>query len=744
MRRIIIILFFYFSTSHFAQTFEVSGRVIDEKNGEPLIGVNLILKELNIGTTTDANGNFTFQKIPNGNYTLICSFIGHKNIKQNVNVNQNLSLLIEMKEGSINLAEVIVTGNPFGSDPKEISQSTLSIANLDLQIKRGMNIGTTLNYQPGISMRSNGTAAARPVIRGFSNNRILILENGLRMGDLSNTSDDHGVSNDGSSAEKIEILRGPASLLYGNNALGGVVNIISEAIPSYLYSGLDGNINLSTSTVNNNVVGSADLHFGVSDFAMHTNFFRRTNSDYKDGNDNRVYNSDQKSNGLQVGLSYIPSFGLGGLSYSKFQMNYGIPYNTKDLNDDDEGPIEIEMKKSEFRSLFESNKINSFVNSFSLKTGSQNYNHKEILRNNGEIGTEFGMKTFSADLSFTHEPLFSENQGVFGFWGLIQNYTVTGEEAFTPNADYSSIAAYFFEQIKIDRINIKFGARFESSLIKIPESVLSDKFFESEEINYNSLSGSIGAVYDLSEIISFFTNIASAFRAPTIEELSSYAIHGATATFDIGNRQLKNEKNLGIDFGFRLRKDHHIVELSCYYNSINDFIFRNPTGIYYNPESSIPFNSTDGLPVFKYEQDDALMYGAELKAQYEINRFFAVTIVSDFAIGKKKNSNEYLPQMPPFRFSIEPRYSDDNLWFGLNWKLVADQSNVALNETTTRGYGIVDLYAGLKFITGNLIHIFNLQSENLLSQSYREHLSAIKDFALMPGRNIKLSYQFLF
>jgi len=485
------------------------------------------------------------------------------------------------------------------------------------------------------------------------------------------------------------------------------------------------------------------LHFGTGNIALHGNIFRRKSSDYIDAKNNVVHNSDQSSNGVQFGMSYFPSFGIGGISISNFNTVYGIPSDPINL-DDHEGPIEINLRKNEIRFLIESKKNETFISTFSLKAGYQNYNHSEVTRRNGEIGTEFGMKTLSADLSFTHQPFFKDNQGVFGLWGLKQSYTVTGEEAFTPNVDYSSVAAYFFEQIKIDKLSLQFGARFETSLINIPESVISEKFFEAEELNYNSLSGSIGAVYNLSDIISFFANMASAFRAPTIEELSSYAIHGATATFDIGNRNLKNEKNFGIDIGFRLRKDHHIVELSFYYNSINDFIFRNPTGIYYNTENLTSFNSTDGFPVFKYEQADAFIYGAELKAQYEINRFFAITVISDFTIGKRKNSNEYLPQMPPLRFSIEPRYTDDNLWFGINWKLVAAQTKISFNETSTKGYGIVDIYSGFKFITGNFVHIVNLKSENILSQSYKDHLSSIKDFALMPGRNIKLSYQFLF
>jgi iron complex outermembrane receptor protein len=504
------------------------------------------------------------------------------------------------------------------------------------------------------------------------------------------------------------------------------------------------------STFNKEFSGSGDLHYGVNDFAFHANYFRRKTANYIGGNGFDVENSDQFSTGYQFGFSFIPSFGLGGLSYSSFNTKYGIPIKTEEEffnpeNYESPDPIDIEMNKKEIRFLVESSRINSFINSFSLKTGYQDYDHKEILKKSGEIETEFGLKTFSADLSFTHSPLFENIKGVFGIYLLTQNYTIQGEEAFTPNADYFGIAGYFVEQYKLGRFNLQFGARIEKNVIKIPESELSGEIFSSEEKDYTSLSASFGIVYNLTDEISLFSNFANAFRSPTIEELSSYSIHGATGTFDIGDRNLVNEKNIGFDFGFRLRKYHHLVELSGYYNRMKDFIFRAPTDLYYNPESSAPFNNFgEGVPVYRYRQSEAELFGFELKAQYEITRQISITAIMDYVKGNQISNSTSLPQIPPFRFSIEPRYADDNYWFGLNWKLVADQNNVAPFEDPTKGYGLVDLYVGTKILSGKSYHIVNLRAENLFNQEYRDHLSTIKSFALMPGRNVKLSYKFLF
>ncbi|MEW6195886.1 MAG: TonB-dependent receptor [Bacteroidota bacterium] len=746
MRNIIFILIaFIINSIIIAQSHSIEGKVVDKKDNQPLIGVNVLIDDLKIGTSTNEDGLFEFGNIKPGNYSLKISYIGHKTIIKDVTVPLSEKIYVEMEEGTVNLREVVITGNPLAVDPKDISQSTLSIANLELQIKRGSNIGQSLNFQPGISMRSNGTASARPVIRGFSNNRILILENGLRMGDLSNTSDDHGVTSDGSTPEKIEVLRGPASLLYGSNAIGGVINIITEEIPNYIPNGLDGIINFSGSSNNNEVAGSADIHFGIDRFALHGNYFNRKSKDYNDGNGVMVNNSDQNSNGYQFGFSFFPDFGLTGLSYKNFETKYGIPTATESEKDDEEGPIQIDMNKKEYRFLFESNKLNFFIENLSLKSGYQDYTHKEIIRNTGEVGTSFGLKSIGFDLSLKHRQLFDNLQGVFGIWYQAQEYTVNGDEAFTPNADYSGMAAYILEQIQLNNINLQFGIRFEKNGVDIPGANISDTFFPAEEKNFNSLSGSFGIVYSITEQISAFSNIANAFRAPTIEELSSYAVHEATGTFDIGNRNLDKENNVGIDVGLRVRKENHLVELSAYYNSINNYIYRMPTTLFYQPDNSgNSFNDSAGIAVYKYSQTTARLYGFELKAQYEFTNYLSTTIVLDYVNGQESDTDKYLPQIPPFRFSIEQRYMTDEFWAGIQWKVSAEQKLTAEGELPTKGFGLVDIYCGTKFFTGSYIHMFSLKINNLLDQPYKEHLSAIKEFAYMPGRDIQLNYKFLF
>ncbi|MFA7420818.1 MAG: TonB-dependent receptor [Melioribacteraceae bacterium] len=741
-----LFLFVFSFANIYSQNHTLNGKIIHKDDSSPLLGVNVIIEQLKLGTQTNLNGEFEFKNIPAGNYKLNITYIGHKTVTKTVVIPLIEELIIPLEEGTVDMHEIVVTGNPLFSDPKDMSQSIVTIANLELQTRANNNIGQILNNQPGISMRSNGTAAARPVIRGFSNNRILILENGLRTGDLSNSSDDHAVSSDGSAPEKIEVLRGPASLLYGSNAMGGVINIITEAIPNYVSNKLNGEVALGYSSNNREYLGSTDIHYGKNKFGFHLNYFNRKGDEYSDGTGTNVFNSDQKSHGYQLGTSFFPSFGVIGVSMSDYSNKYGIPSLSELVSDpEEEGPIMIDMTKRDYRLLVESSKMNSFITNLSFKGGFQDYKHQEIARTTGEVGTAFGLESYSGDLSFKHAVIDSLFQGVFGFWAMQQEYSVNGEEAFTPNANYFSIAGYLFEQVKLSNLNLQFGARFESNKIEIPEAEISDTFFSSENKNFNSFSGSIGLVYKITDNTSLFANLANAFRSPTIEELSSYAIHGATGTFDIGSRDLKNENNIGFDLGLRVRMPYHSVEFSSYINSVDNYIYRKPTDLFYDSQSKTDkFNHNSGFPVFKYTQGNALLYGFEVKAIYEESSVYSTVVIMDYVRGLERGTNNHLPQIPPFRFSVEQKLTADDYWAGINWKLALDQNEVADNETPTKGYGLLDAYVGVKLFVGKFVSLATLKIENMLDQPYKEHLSAIKEFAYMPGRTIRLTYKFLF
>ncbi|MBU2443995.1 MAG: TonB-dependent receptor [Bacteroidetes bacterium] len=724
----------------------ISGKVVERHDGSPLIGVNIFIQELKLGSVTNADGNFVFKKIKSGTYTLVFSFVGHQKVIREIVVpsNESKNIFIEMIEVSINIGEVLVTGNPLLDDTKKISQSFISMSGLDLQIHRSSTIAKTLGSQPGIAIRSNGIATSRPVIRGFSDSRVLVLEDGLRMGDLSNSSDDHGVTADGNSAERIEILRGPASLLYGSNAIGGVVNILTDKIPSSVPQEFNGDIYLEGATVNSQYLGNLHLHYGIDKFSFHSNILKRKANDYRVPTGEKILNSGFENFGFNFGTAFHPVWGVMGLNISSDDFTYGIP--TQDIDE----AVKLTMKKKQLKFLSEIHSLGPLIQSLSLKTGFQDYHHEEIPSGDTheeEHHSEFGLQTLSADLSIRHKKFFNNINGVIGVWGMKQKYSVTGEEAFTPNADYTSLAFYFLEKIQFGGLNIQVGTRYETNQIQIPETILSDSLLPAESKSFKSFSGSVGLVYELSERVSFFSNLANAFRAPTIEELSSFAIHEATGSFDIGNRKLNKENSIGFDFGLRFQNHTYSAEITGYYNDIQNYIFKKPANLFFSRDTlngrMIGFNSVKGVPVFEYTQSDAVIYGIETKSIFEVTNSLTTTFILDYIRGYKRDGSN-LPQIPPMRLSLELRYTKDTYWFGLQIKTASDQKQIADEESETKGYGILDIYGGYKLFTGKLAHIFGIKIENVFDKAYSDHLSAIKNFALMPGRNISLNYKFLF
>ena len=738
-------IIFMFSSNFPQQLFVPEGKILDAHNNEPLIGVNVFLKELKKVVETNEEGVFQFPALPAGKYTLVATLTGHKENVTMISIPLSEKLIILMTEQVINMNETVVTGNPFALDIKELSQAAISLSQLDLQIKRSSTLAKSLDFQPGVSVRSNGTAASRPVIRGFSNSMILLLEDGLRMGDLSAASDDHGISDDGSEPERIEIIRGPASLLYGSNAIGGVVNVITDAIPMSIPQQLNGHFLSEGSTVNNQYLTNLHLNYGINLFSFHGNFYKRKAGDYNIPSGGKTFNSFYETLGGQTGLSFHPSWGFSGLSVSSFQNKYGLPTLSSNSS-----PVYIDMKKTQVKFLTDIKIDTKFLSDMSVKGISQNYRHSEIDKFTGEVGTSFNLVSSNIDISARYQPLAFLSKGIIGFSYSSQQYKILGSEAITPNTQSITAAAYILEQMKFHKLNVSFGIRTEVNSIETSEAVLTDSLWSSQKKNFTTLSGSFGVVYPLSEEQSIFFNLAKAFRSPSADELASYGIHEAANSFDIGNRNLLVENTTGVDLGFRSLHDDFTAEITTFVNYVSNFISRTPLSQYYSEEtdvttnSVIGFNDSTGFQVKKYLNEDALFFGFECKTSLKIDENLSTTIISDYVRAKNTITKENLPQIPPFRVSLETRYTVDQYWFGFNAKATASQNLISANEIPTAGYFLVDFYGGIKFFSGRFAHIIDLKIENALDQEYKDHLSAIKAFTSMPGRNISLSYKFLF
>lgn len=729
---------------------DITGRIVHQDFKTPLHGANIILEELKLGTTSNAQGNFIFFNVPDGAYHLRISYIGHKTEILKIIVPLKKSLEILLIESNISLNEIMITGNPLTQDLRNISQSVTQISGFDFKTKRSLSIANTLESQAGINNAANGISASKPVIRGFNNNRILVLLDGFRMGDLSNTAFDHSISEDIESTEKIEIIRGPASLLYGNNAIGGIINIITYGIPEIRLNNLISDFNYSFASGNNQKSITGKLNYGIKDFSFSGSFSLKKSGNYKTNNSKYIDNSDLHNSDYRFGIAYLPENWIIGISFNKYQSDYGIPtadeVHHHDDNEEEEenhsghshSNVLIAMEKQDFRAKIHRENLSFlFFKNLKINYGYQDYAHDEKDRRENLIESGFKLQSHNIDLSLAHNPLFYNNNGIIGFNYLNQNYSVNGAEALTPNSKYTNLGLYFYETYLYKQFHFNFGLRYDFTNVHIPNTVLNEKPFLAEDKKYDNFSISLGTIYHISDYISFFGNLANAYRAPTVEELSSYSVHEATNSFDIGNMNLKSEKNLGFEVGFRLAKEHHSVETALYYNRISNYIFKENTGEFYN-------EGAEEIPIHKYLQTDAAIYGFEIKALYEFSSKISTTIIADYVTGKNLSTDNYLSQMPPFRFSIEQKYYTDNFWAGIIQKFTASQTKLGINETQTSGYGLTDLYMGSRFILLGLIHNINVKIENLWDKFYSNHLSSIKDTVPMPGRNIIFSYSVIF
>jgi iron complex outermembrane receptor protein len=584
----------------------------------------------------------------------------------------------------------------------------------------GDNIAKTLSYEPGINLEYNGSAVGRPVIRGLTGTRVLILDNGVRIGDASDLSSDHAVSFDPISVERIEVIRGPASLFYGVNSVGGAINIISEDIPRTVHDRLRGSFRLMGATVNSSLSGFGVLDYGIKNLGIRAELGYRKNLDTKTPI-GRLENTEAKNLTSSIGLAYHTKSFSSGFAFRNFNGNYGIP------SQEGEAPrFKINRNKYAFRTEF--NFENSNFQGLEFQVNQIDYDHKEI--EDDEVVTRIGTKTIDGSLKLKHSKIFGL-AGIVGSNFLYQNYKTTGEEKFFADADLYLASLILYEEFELRKLTIQAGLRYDLARVKSKEF----ENIQSQVKNYNVLSSSVGLVYKFAEPMNLAFSFSRGFRVPSLQELFAYGPHLGTQSFEIGNPNLKIETSNEFNISLRLATSKASGDVSLFLNYINNFIYPYNTG---------EVDSASNLPIYEYTSSNATLRGFEMKFELEPFRNLNVSIVADYVEGKRRDNNEYLPLIPPFRSILGIEYRTSRYNFGFEVKLVSAQNKLAPDETRTPGYGIANLHFGIRLPFAGIAHEINLNVENLTNRTYYDHLSRIKNFAPMPGRNISLVYHFLF
>lgn len=722
---------------------QVHGRVIDASSSEDVPYAYIHLEEINRSTTADRNGEFRFQNVPNGSYTISVHRIGYRDYNSTIEVNEDdpEPLEIRLKPESMIGEEVTITGTSERTTGSRLEHASSKIIGDNLRRNLGTTLSETLMNEPGFSERSSGPAPGRPVIRGLGDERVLILQDGERTGDVSAQSSDHAVSLDPMGAEEIEIARGPAALAYGSNAIGGVINVVRNQIPTSVPGQTTGSLSLLGKTVNNEGSAAVDAVVPWKKFAFAFDLNGKTGDDFSTPQ-GEIENTYLRNSHNTAGLSYIYDNGYLGSSVSYYHFDYGIP---PDPNGGHPNGVDIEMRKIQVDIRGERLIRNSFFDLAEARYSFVNYNHVE-LESNGELGTEFGNLNTNFSAKLHNNNWFIFESGSMGLWGEIQDYAVAG--ARTPDSNQYSGAAYFIQEGDAGPVHFEVGTRFEHVISRPKQERFSSRIGQIEERSFSALASSASVIYSMNEKFFLGTTALHSFRAPTLEELYSEGPHLAAYSFEIGNPQLDPERGLGLELFLRYRSDRYSGEIAVYNNRFQNYLYAQDTG-----EQSV---SDPALNNFQFVGEEAMFYGlefsgdAQLTGRLNIGGNLSFTIAErsvseeEQAITGYDSDNRPLPMIPPLQGSLNLRYNIQKFTITTRFKHTAKQTRLGEFETETEGYRLLDATFQYRFSTNTLLHTLSLSGSNLLNTTYRNHLSRIKEVFPAPGRNFSLLYRVYF
>ncbi|CAN7259870.1 TonB-dependent receptor [Pseudoduganella sp. LjRoot289] len=628
--------------------------------------------------------------------------------------------------GDAAIPKVLVTANPFRTaESDQILTPAKVLSGDELRDKVGSSLGETLSQELGVSTSAFGAGASRPIIRGLEGARVKMLENGMTVSDVSGLSNDHAVGSEGAVAQQIEILRGPAALLYGSGAIGGLVNVVNERIPTALEKKLTGQIEARYSTVDSGKNMSGTLDGAVGQFALHADGNLRNADDYKIP-DTRVLNDPASGSGrLQhsgtrernagLGGSYIADWGFVGASASHLTNVYGIP--------SDEGS-KIDQKQTRYDIDSLVRKPFDGFDSFKFKAGFTDYQHAELDEANSPV-VIFKNRSLETRAELAHSPI-AGLRGTFGVQTENTHFSALSPEGAAdtvPVTHSRSAAGFLVEETSVGAFQFSGGLRLES-VKRSPVTGLDRSF--------NLKSGSLGALWAFTPGYGAGATFSYAERAPATEELYSGGPHDATVTFDVGNPDFKKEASRNVELSVQKTAGLVRWKANVFRNKVRDFIYGHVTGNLLDEEG----NPGDELRERIFQQADATIHGAEAEATYNATgsgwsgRVFADTSKGKLDVGGS------LPLQPANRIGASVGYREGAWRGGLSLVHAEGQQRVASFETTTTP-GYKQLNANISYTQkiGTQDVTWFLLAKNLLNDDIRLSTSILKDIAPLPGRN---------
>ncbi len=658
------------------------------------------------------------------------------------------------------LDDVFITSMGLKQSTSKSARPVTVLSGKELQTKMGTTIGDTLKNELGVTSQSFGAGVGTPVIRGQSGPRVRVMQNSLGNNDVSNLSPDHANAVNPIIAERIEVLRGPSTLLYGNGAIGGVVNVIDNRIPEQVPDKVLGGAGAQRYDSATNLTSSAlKLEGGKELFAYHVDGFyndqgnthiggqpiddalahqTQPDLDIVDNPNGVINNSNARSRGGSAGASIIGDVGLVGAAINSLENNYGIPPNGTGG-----APIRVQMNQTKYDFKGQLNKPFALAEELRMKFGYTDYKHVEL--DNGVPATTFTNQSYESRLELEHQPL-GIVKGVLGFQSVNSQFAALGAEALVPKSAIDSYGLFAVESFAVRDVTYELGVRGEWQGIA-PETTYSS-------VSYVPLSGSVSALWDITKQHQLSLAVTQSQRAPQVQELFSNGVHEATMSYEKGDANLRKEISYNLDLGYKFNTDWMTSEFNLFHNWVNDYIYQQQASYLFNESTELPepgLSCPVGdacLPVLQSAQANAIFKGFEAKTIFPLmqNRYGAVdlTLFGDYTRGSFDQGGN-VPRMPPLRYGLQLSYEKNDWSTDVRLTRGEAQTYAGDNQSSTPGYLLLNLGAQYQVASFHESQVMLFAAgKNMLNENIRNSTSYLRNFSPDPGRSaeigIRVSY----
>ncbi len=725
--------------------------------GRPVVGANVWLLELDRTERAGSRGEFRFADVPDGTYRVFVAATGYASATDTVRLTgATASVAFDLVPSAIPLEQIVVSASPTARPADEAYQPSESMSRVQFDNSAGTSFAEKLSGLPGVAVRGNGSAPARPILRGLGDNEVLVLEDGLRMGDIATYDPAHATPIDAMSIARVDVVRGPATVLYGPNTIGGLVNVVTNLVPAASDHPLSGTVALEGNTVSGELAGYANAvatsggsAFRLAAGGLHAGDIAIPRGTYTDPASGASFTLDRMPQSFDrlsevgLGYSYQAAFGSIGVGGDRYETDYGIPGVPPNPDWTTAPPTTSRIVQQrttlELRGQFNAG---GWLQRVNLDASYNDYGHAEFPTAQDSAGVSepqanhFHKRDLNAVLRLRQRPV-GRLTGTVGLWSDFQDLTIEGDQPLGPNSSTVDLAAFGYEEYQAGALTrLEAGVRYDYSRIQThPYAQSTDSVFRTLDTARlaGAFTASLGAVRQVTPRVTASFSVARSFRAPTVQELYANGLDAASSTYSIGTSTLGPETGLGVDASVRGNFGTVTFEVSPYLNTISHYIYAFLRG-----------DTLQGFPVRQFGATRARLWGYEASLAVQAAPHVLLNASSDYVNAQDLDHGTPLPFIPPLRGLLRATWRDAR-WTGtVEWRMAARQSRLGPGDTPTAGYGVLDLGAGLRLVEGATVSEIGLHLDNALNTVYRDNLSVIKDFVPQPGRGVRLNYELLF